>query len=307
MLMSRTVLLLRSFVMILSFGLMSQALVPDDAMARAGGKRSFGQRSQPPASQPRTPPQQQPMQQAPGGGGFLKGMAGGLAGGLIGSMLFSSLGHASGAGGMGGSGGFGFIEIILIGGLAFLGYKLWKSRQNRYSMAGAGAAGGGVTMSSFRDTPSYASGPKDAGYFAQPSTPLAFPAARIDSDMAEDIFFRVQGAWTRRDIALLQDLAEPDVVRVFAQDLQELKQNRSINRLENISVRRVEIGETWTEAQRDLIRVHFTANLLDYTVDETTGEVKEGSSSVPVKFEETWIFAKDLGKTQWRLAGIEQD
>src|SRR4051812_15483761 len=110
----------------------------EDASARAGGGRSVGQRSHP-SPHPRAPPTQPPPQQQPGyqtqpsapasRGSFMKGMAGGLAGGLLGSMLFSSFGHASGFGGAG-AGGIGFFDIILVAGLIYLAFRLWKSRQN---------------------------------------------------------------------------------------------------------------------------------------------------------------------------------
>lgn len=308
MVFQRTGLIIRALLIVLSFGFVS---LGEDAFARAGSKRSFG-RSQPttaPRSNPPPSQHQQPMQAPPavnpGRGAFMKGLAGGLAGGLLGSMLFSSFGHAAGLGGAGG-GGIGFLDIILIGGILFLLYRLWKSRQNRpatYAAAGP-MSSAGVNMNA------YNAGPQDTGYFGhgvgQNPAPYAVSSARIDRDTAEDIFFRVQGAWTRRDLNLVQEYLDRDVTRVLETDLQELKAKNSINRLENISVRQIEIGESWFEGDREFNRVRFTASLLDYTVDETSGAIKEGSSSEPVKFDEYWVFAKSQGRSNWQLAGIEQ-
>jgi predicted lipid-binding transport protein (Tim44 family) len=52
--------------------------------------------------------------------------------------------------------------------------------------------------------------------------------------------------------------------------------------------------------------VLFTANLLDYTVDDKTGQVVAGDRNVPVKFEEFWTFCRLSGSPQWALAGINQ-
>jgi predicted lipid-binding transport protein (Tim44 family) len=52
--------------------------------------------------------------------------------------------------------------------------------------------------------------------------------------------------------------------------------------------------------------VLFTANLLDYAVDEVTGEVLSGSTSSPVKFQEFWTFSRNHGSSQWQLSGINQ-
>jgi len=52
--------------------------------------------------------------------------------------------------------------------------------------------------------------------------------------------------------------------------------------------------------------VLFTANLLDYTVDDKSGQVVAGDRSVPVKFEEFWTFCRLSGRPQWALAAINQ-
>lgn len=288
--------------LLITFGLLT---LGGEAFARAGSKRSFGQRSHP-TVQPRSPnppPQQQPMAQpAPNRGSFMRGLAGGLAGGLLGSMLFSSFGHAAGPGGFGG-GGIGFLDIILIAGLLYLAFRLWKNRQNR-PLSYAGAAPGMASSSNYQAT----SSPAAAGYFGQGLNSYASApySVGLSRDTAEEIFFRVQGAWTRRDLNLVQDSVESEVLRVLDQDLQQLKNRHEINRLENISVRQVEISEPWWDGGRELTRVRFTASLLDYTVDEASGAVKEGSASEPVKFDEYWIFAKSQDQSRWRLAGIEQ-
>ncbi len=56
----------------------------------------------------------------------------------------------------------------------------------------------------------------------------------------------------------------------------------------------------------DFITVLFTANLLDYTTDETTGEVVAGSKTEPVKFEEFWTVTRPVGNNPWRLSAINQ-
>jgi len=159
-----------------------------------------------------------------------------------------------------------------------------------------------------RSSANYGSSSSDVGYFGQGSgaSPYMSSGPRLDRETVEDIFFRVQGAWTRRDLTPVQDYVERDVARVLDADLQDLKDRHEINRLENISVRNLEFSEPWYEGDRELVRVRFTASLLDYTVDESTGALKSGSNTEPVKFDEYWIFAKSQGRSSWQLAGIEQ-
>jgi hypothetical protein len=48
------------------------------------------------------------------------------------------------------------------------------------------------------------------------------------------------------------------------------------------------------------------ANLLDYTIDETTGQVVSGSKTEPVKFEEYWTFTLQVRNNPWQLSAINQ-
>jgi predicted lipid-binding transport protein (Tim44 family) len=97
-----------------------------------------------------------------------------------------------------------------------------------------------------------------------------------------------------------------DMRGILQHDLDELKNKKQINRLENISVRRAEIVNTWYEDDKEYSTLRLTANLLDYTVDEANGQLIQGSDSVPVKFEENWTFAKANNRNTWQLVGIEQ-
>ena len=86
----------------------------------------------------------------------------------------------------------------------------------------------------------------------------------------------------------------------------DLKQKGLINRLENIAVRSIEIADVGQEGQEVYIKILFTANLLDYTVEESSGKVVKGDPAQPVKFEEYWIFARQLTSVLWKLEGIEE-
>ena len=49
---------------------------------------------------------------------------------------------------------------------------------------------------------------------------------------------------------------------------------------------------------------HLGPPLIDYTVEETTGQVVEGRKTDPVKFEEYWIFTRSVGNNPWQLSDI---
>ncbi len=304
--------LLRALLLIVFASMAVELSMPLEADARAGGGRSMG-RSSPsrqysaPAQQYRPAPSQQPyynqrQEPQPRGGGFMRGLAGGVAGGFLGSMLFGSMGHAAGGmGGVGnGGGGIGLIEIILIAGLGFLLFRWWKIRQMKLDTVG-GDKNFGQAYANQGGT-AY-----ESAYAALPNTALPIESGTtIQSDEASDIFFKIQGAWTRRDLSTVNEILGPEVYQDLSRDIADLKARKQINRLENISVRKVDVLDRWNEQNSEYAKVRFTANLLDYTVDEASGATVEGSTSNPVKFEEDWTFCRQTAYAAWQLVGIQQ-
>ncbi len=296
-----------------------------DAWARVGGGRSFGSfgirtfsmtRSAPTPMAPSQGSRQYGTPATPassrfGGGGFLRSMAGGIAGGMLGGMLFRSLGFAGDANGFGG--GIGFMDIILIGALLYGIYWIIRRRRSE-------ATAGVPTGASYRE--SYGA---DAGQTA--SATQTYGTAQGDdvetglrhirqmdprfdekrfSDGCLDAFFRIQGAWANRDMTGVRDILTDEMHATLRGEAEQLKTQRRINRLENIAVRSVDPVEAWQEGGADFITVKIYANLLDYTVDETTSQVLSGSRTEPVKFIEYWTFTRSVGDNPWKLSAIQQ-
>ena len=297
-----------------------------EAFARVGGSRSSGSRgsrsmSTPTRpSQPSTPsstspspstsssatPSQGPTPSQvppPQTGGFMRGMMGGLAGGFLGSMLFGGLG-GMGSGGLG-EGGFGMLDIVLLGGLGYLAYRFFVKRrqeQPAWSPQGAGTTPGPYAApAAVADT---AGEDRNKGLEYIRRMDPAFDGKTF-GETASDGFFRLQGGWTRRDLSPVSGLLTDEMRATLQADADALKAKGQINRLENISVRNVEITEAWQESGQDYVTVLFQANLLDYTTDEA-GKVLSGSDTVPVKFEEFWTFTRPVGPGAWRLSAIQQ-
>ncbi len=297
---------------------LAPVLIVTDAWARAGGGSSSGSRGSrsysspakpsPSPSQPASPvsPAAPQPQRSGWGAGIMGGLAGFALGGLLGSMLFGG-----GMGGMGG--GIGFLEILLIGGGIFLLWRMFKSRQPQPAGSYGQSSGG----------PSWQN--QTQAYEATPTAPMAgatagdldrglsyirqmdggFDPARF-SDQASDIFFKVQAAWMQRDMRSASAVLTPDMVDTMQKDCDRLRAQGRINRLENIAVRSVTPTEAWQEGGQDFLTVCFLASLLDYTVEESSGQVVDGSRSEPVKFEEYWTFTRPVGPNAWRLSAIQQ-
>jgi predicted lipid-binding transport protein (Tim44 family) len=125
-------------------------------------------------------------------------------------------------------------------------------------------------------------------------------------DGCMDAFFKIQGAWANRDMGTVRSLLTDEMYRILQADADKLKADKQFNRLENIAVRSVDITEAWQESGQDFITVRVYANLLDYTVDEASGQVLSGSKTDPVKFEEYWTFTRPVGSNPWQLSAIQQ-
>jgi predicted lipid-binding transport protein (Tim44 family) len=295
-----------------------------DAWARAGGGRSTGSRGSRSFSAPATPgsspssPSRQALPpsgfQQPQRSGWMSGLMGGIGGfvlgGLLGSMLFGGLGHGL-------FGGIGLLEILLIAGLIYFAVSYMRRRQQP-----APAASYGYTPPYQQDTSSWQSGTM-SGSTATIEAPGAaadlerglehirqldhgFDPVRFASDTASDVFFNVQTAWMARNMASVRDLLAPELHEELQKECERLRAERRLNRLENIAVRAAEVTEAWQESGRDFVTVRFQASLLDYTVDEVTNQVVEGSRTEPVKFEEYWTFVRPVGPNAWRLSAIQQ-
>jgi len=241
-------------------------------------------------------------------------MMGGLMGGILGGMLFRSLGFGGDPGDpmAEGSGGIGLFEIFLIGAL-LLGIYWYIKRRRQAALASAYSQSSiGTTEPPYQISYEKSSAQsreenwdlgKGLSYIRQMDS--SFDEKKFQ-DQCMDLFFNIQGAWANREMSGVRNLLTEEMSGILQGDAEKLKSERRMNRLENIAVRSVDVVEAWQESGRDYITVRFYANLLDYTVDETTGQVASGSKTEPVKFEEYWTFTRPVGNNPWKLSAINQ-
>lgn len=306
-----------------------------DAWARAGGGGgrgggSFGSRGSRSASPPKPYSAPRPTQPSPGStyrpstppptsqpSSFMRSFGGGLLGGLAGGLLFSGLfgGRSAYGGGMGGIGGSGIslIDILLLAGIGYLIYRyIKKRREPALATSGYSLSSGASPAYDTQYPPAY-----DQPVGPPPDQDLEKGLADIQQfdptfneaafqDQGMDLFFKIQGAWANRDMSSVRHLLSDEVFRYLQEGVDRLKAQKRINRLENIAVRSVDITEAWQESGSDYITARIYANLLDYDVDESTGQVVEGSKTESVKFEEYWTFTRPVGRNPWQLSAIQQ-
>jgi predicted lipid-binding transport protein (Tim44 family) len=297
-----------------------------DSYARIGGGGSFGSRgsrsfsspsrsySSSPSRSYQSPSQSYQPSQA-SGGGFLRSMMGGMAGGFLGSMLFRGLGFGAG-GGWGGGGGIGLFEILILALILYLVYRYIKKRRvqavgdSNYYRSSATETTHQVpyeasygTQSGYGQRQDGSDIERGLGHIRQMDP--SFDEIRF-RDSSMDMFFKLQGAWGTRDVTAARGFMTDEVYQRIESDAARLRGEKRVNKLDNIAVRSTDIVEAWQESGQDYITLRFYANLVDYTVDETTGQVVSGSKTDPVKFEEYWTFTRPAGNNAWRLSAINQ-
>jgi len=222
--------------------------------------------------------------------GFGRGLAGGLLGGALGGLLFGSMF------GMGGA-GMGLLPLLILGVVGYFMYRRFMARPRGNSSPG------------YQPPPSVPPVPPPGNTAEEGIAEIRAHDPGFDPDhfkeVASDVFFQIQAGWMRRDIGSYRHLLGEQLAAEYEQHFEEMKQKGIINKLESIAIRKVEIVDAGSVDGEDFVTVLFTANLLDYTVDEKTGDVIEGSMSQPVKFAEKWTWARPKGTDKWKLEGID--
>lgn len=278
-----------------------------EARSKIGG-RSFKTTPSYKKSTPKT--NQAAATQNKNGSGMSRGLMGGLIGGALGGLLFGSLFGAGGS-------GMGILPILLLGGVAYFLYRKFagvKQGQGAFSSPGPAAGGapgnmfgGGMNSAVDEAEPEIAIGGNllEEGLDQIRQHDRTFDVNYF-KEIASDVFFQVQAGWMRRDLESYRHLLGMEIAAEYDRHFQEMKEKGQTNKLESIAIRTVDVTQAGSDGSEDFITVVFKANLLDYTVDDKSGELLDGSMTDPVKFEEEWTWARPTGTQDWKLEGIKE-
>ncbi|MBI2215661.1 MAG: Tim44 domain-containing protein [Candidatus Rokubacteria bacterium] len=266
---------------------------------------TFGYRQTVPASPAAPTAQQAPAQRR----GFLSGMGGALGGfalgGLLGSLLFGGFGRGF---------GIGLMDIVILGGLAFLAWQFLgrrrESEEPAYAPAGASRWAAAAPATGRGTTAQFAPGAhggeadlqKGIGHIRQMDA--GFDPAAFE-EWARTFFVNVQSCVAMRDVGMIRDRLTPEMYNVLQNQCQELKAAHRTNYVEKVQLDRAEVTEAWQEGGHDFVTVFFSGAMLDYTVDDRSGEVVEGTKTEPQMVEEHWTFTRPVGPNKWKLCAIE--
>lgn len=233
---------------------------------------------------------------------FMAGLAGGLVGAGIGSMLFGhSPAMAAASDAAPGASMLGLLlQLALIGGLAWLAYRLFAGRK-----AAAGAAAANPYA---RAMPDQHVEPVMAArqQLAAPRVEREFEPSDEDQQAFTDILLGVQKAWSDGDLAGLRRWASPEVVMFLSEDLSRNTSEGLMNKVENVVLLKGDVSQSWSENGFDYLTAILTFQCVDYMVKPETGAVVSGNPATPVEHTEAWTFGRSSGGGRWLLTAVEQ-
>lgn len=297
--------------LMLLFGSIAVISVTDCDAARLGGGRSFGSKpfmnksAPPPAMRQQTRQQNtQPGQAAPARTGGMLGGMGGLFGGLLAGTLLGSL-----LGGHGFGGGGGILDLILLGLLVFVGWKLFSRFRQRQQEEPAPAGMRGGLGGFFGGNGNEAGQPmrrndvsgQDGGWGALGGSQANFadPVVNVPPDFnvpeflkgAKAAYTRLQRSWDKRDLADIAQFATPAVMR-------ELEaQAKADPAPSNTEIMLVNAQLEGFEKDGDDERAEVYFNVL----------LRENASqAAPEDTREIWHFVRHGKNGNWKLDGLQQ-
>lgn len=224
----------------------------------------------------------------------LVGMA---AGALIGGAFFVGLGD-----GLGGQGLDLPHRLVLGAGIMYF-ITLFRRRRAARAPSVDLVASGDVVARPIVDDPPGADSGLDRGVREIRQTDAKFDPARF-AGYAGMVFRATHTAWMRRDVGALRDQVTPEMYGELQAQCDGLRSTRRSNHVERIEIQ-AEITEAWQESGRDYVTTYIDGSMLDYTLDEATDALVDGSRTIVKAVEEFWTFTRPAGLNPWMLSAVQ--
>ncbi len=245
-----------------------------------------------------------PGMQAPGRrGGFMGGLLGaGLLGALLGAGFFGGLGGIASMIGL-------LLQVALVIGVVMLALRFFRRRNEpaAASYARTGPGNGGPMGGPDRGPMGGGMAPggmSSGGVGAAPRAPQMRQVQIGPNDFQafERLLGDIQDAYSREDRVTLSNLATPEMVGYFEEELRANASRGVINRITDVKLLQGDLAEAWGEDRTDYATVAMRYALKDVTVERGSGRVV--STNDP-EATELWTFARQPGRG-WVLSAIQQ-
>ena len=212
-----------------------------------------------------------------------------LGGAVGGAALGSALGSSGGSGGC-----CGFIVLVIVIIIVFAVIQNIKKN-----------AGGAPTPMNPEDMAAQAA--MLAAMQGQ-GGPVGFDALKAsDPNFSEqafygrvnEMFLAIQKAWEARNMEPARRFLSQQQFEVLEGGVGEYVRNGQINKLDSIHIDRIQPVSVTTEGDSDYVKVMITATVIDYTIDERSGQLVNpgvlGDGKTPKTFDEYWTLTRKVG------------
>ena len=181
--------------------------------------------------------------------------------------------------------------------LFFLARWLFRMFTRRTAMAGPGM-GSFARMGQPAAAPMFGGG----GGGGAPARPVNITPA--DFNAFEQLLHEVQAAWSAQDMRRLQQLASPEMVSYFGEQLAEQNSRGVRNTVTDVKLEQGDLAEAWSEGNREYATVAMRFSMVDVTRD-LGGRIVDGDAAVRTMVTELWTFVRSPGG-RWILSAIQQ-
>lgn len=122
---------------------------------------------------------------------------------------------------------------------------------------------------------------------------------------SNDVFYRMQNAWTERDMDLVKDIVTENLYLDYKKKLDWMKVTHSKNMIEDINIRTVKIvgDQDYGPNEFDSFTVYIKGKLVDYLISDKTAHIYENSRKKRTFFSDLYYFVRH--EDHWLLDRID--
>ncbi len=276
---------MKTFVTMLSLIFALFISIPDADAKKFGGKRSFGKTQKTTTQQKQTTDQKatSPTQQKSSKKGLMGGLLGGLlAGGLIAAMMGGAFE------------GFQMMDFLIIAGIAFLLFKLFKGMNQAKAQAQRPAY---ANNNQFKQQAQPFQAANTGGGFANDAdqVPFNLPAGFDLNSFLEGSrghYKTLQQAWNDNDLSKIQEYVSNELYNELSNDRRELTSDPQTEVM-------------FLDAQ--LVRAQTSTELSEISV-KFIGRYRDVGENIEEDISEVWHLERQLTQENapWLIVGIEQ-
>jgi hypothetical protein len=110
-------------------------------------------------------------------------------------------------------------------------------------------------------------------------------------DMASTAFFKIQEAWSKKDMGIARSFVSPALLGRFEAQIAEFKKMGRTNVMEQLTIGALDLVEAVHDGGYDYVTARVNAAAADYTVDDKSGQLVGGSKEIK-SFTEYWTFLR---------------